>query len=94
MNGINREVLLYCKKIRSFTHLFENPTKLKKLDKKRYDFFYQVLTSDSMILSSQIELEWLNELVLYLTGDLYYFNPIMNDNIQLITFSKIIEQYV
>ena len=47
-----------------------------------------------MILSSQIELEWLNELVLYLTGDLYYFNPIMNDNIQLITLGKIIEQYV
>lgn len=94
ISGVNKDIILSCKKIRSFTHLFENPTKLKKLDKKRYDFFYQVLTSDSMILSSQIELEWLNELILYLTGDLYYFNPIMNDNIQLITLSKIIEQYV
>jgi len=94
MNGINKETLLNVKKIRSFTHLFEEPNKLKKLDKKRYDFYYQVLTSDSMILSSRIELEWLNELVLYLTGDLYCFNTIMDNNIQFITLSKVIEQYV
>ena len=94
MNGIIKEILLQVKKIRSFAHLFDDNIKLDKLDKKRYDFYYQVLTSDSMILSSQIELEWLNELVIYLTGDLFWFNPVMNDNIQLITLSKVIEKYV
>jgi len=94
MNGINKQTLLNIKKIRSFTHLFEEPNKLKSLDKKRYDFYYQILTSDTMILSSYIEFEWLKELILYITGDLYYFNPVIDNKIQLITLSKIIEKYV
>ena len=92
--GVNKKVLEDVKKIRSFSHLFEGKSKNQKRNQKRMDFYYQLLTSDSLLLSSQIELEWINELVLYLSGDIFWFNPETSNGIQVITLSKIIEKYI
>lgn len=88
--GINKEVLNRINNIKSFNHLFENNNNEKML------FFYQLLNQDILYIKDKNKLQWINELLIYLSNDLYYFNPlnINNNNIQFITLSKIIEKYL
>ena len=57
-------------------------------------FFYQLMTQDVILIEDDKKLESINELLLYLSGDIYFFNPENSEgNIQYITLSNIKEKY-
>jgi hypothetical protein len=76
------------KKLKMFNYLFKN-----KNDNKS-QFYYQLLTQDVIYINYNEKLEWINELLLYLTNGVYYFNPINNMNMQFIILKRIHEQYI
>jgi len=87
--GINSKQFKKIMKIRSFDHLFEYSDDIKNM------FYYQLLTQDTILIDDIKYLEWINNLLIYLSNDLYYFNPNTNlNNIQFITLKNIIEKYV
>lgn len=87
--GINKKQLKQVLKIRSFDHLFEFSDDVRNI------FYYQLLTQDTILIDNIKYLEWINNLLIYLSNDLYYFNPSGNlNNIQFITLKNIIEKYV
>jgi len=86
--GTNIEDIKNIERIKSFSYIFENDNKEKSI------FYYQLLTQDSVYISKSKMLKWINELLLYLSNDIYYFASIINSNIQFITLSSIDEKYV
>jgi hypothetical protein len=76
-------------KIKSFNYLFE------KLDDKKSVFYYQLLTQDTILIKDFQMLDWINQLLIYLSDDVYYFNPLNEDNdIEFITLQTIKEKFV
>lgn len=87
--GVNVKHIKYINKIREFSYLFE------KDDDPKTTFYYQFLTQDTVYIIDNVMLNWINELLIYLSDDIYYFNPInTNNNMQFITLSKIKEKYI
>jgi hypothetical protein len=87
--GVNKKHLNFIKKIKNMDYLFEKSSDI------RSDFYYQLLTQDVIFIKNEKLLEWINELLLYLSNDIFYFNPINNDNnIQFLTLSNIKEKYI
>jgi hypothetical protein len=87
--GIEKNVIKNIYKIKSFSYLFEND-----IDNIS-NFYYQLLTQDIIMIKNEKELELINELLLYLSNDLYYYNPLdSNLNIQFYTLKKIKEKYI
>ena len=75
--------------IKSSNNLFESD------DDVKINFYYQLLTQDTIMITHDIMLEWINELLIYLSGDLFYFNPINSDsNVQFLTLLKIKEKHI
>lgn len=75
-------------KIKEFNYLFEASNDIKMM------FYYQLLTQDAILISDDNMLQWINELILYLSNDIYFFNPINTDNnVQYLTFANIKEKY-
>ena len=57
-------------------------------------FFYSVLDNDMTLINDNDMIEKINKLILYLSDDLFIFNPINSKQaIQLITLDKILEIY-
>jgi len=87
--GINSKILKQVKKIRNMAYLFENNKDIKML------FYYQLLSQDMMLITNDQQIDWINDLLLYLTDGIYYLNPTnKNNNIQIIILKKIIEQFL
>ena len=87
--GVDLNHIKNIKKIRTFEYLFESDTDPK------LNFYYQLLTQDVLYITDIKMIDWINELILYLSDDLYYFNPVNSDqNIQLLTLNKIKEKYI
>jgi hypothetical protein len=87
--GVESKHIKNIRKLKSSDHLFESDSNPKS------NFYYQLLTQDVLYITDDKMLDWVNELVLYLTGDVFYFNPVNSDeNIQFITLAKIKEKYV
>jgi hypothetical protein len=87
--GIDKYHIININRIKSFDYLFELN------DEPRNNFYYQLLTQDVLFIKNNIELEWINELLLYLSNDLFYFNPFNTEgNIQFLTLIKIKEKYI
>lgn len=87
--GVDKKHIKNIQKIKSSNYLFEEDTNSK------ISFYYQLLTQDVILITNEQMLEWINELLLYLSNDLYYFNPVNSDeNIQFITLVNIKEKYV
>lgn len=77
------------KHLKSFSYLFESSNNIKT------NFYYQLLTQDVLLLSDNKMINWINELILYLSDDIFIFNPTNSElNIQFITLSNIIEKYI
>lgn len=88
--GIDIKHIKNINKIKKLDYLFESTTNIDKIN-----FYYQLLTQDILYISDNKMLNWINELILYLSNDIYYFNPINSDgNIQFITLAKIKEKYI
>ena len=88
--GINNNIIEYIDKLRLKSYIFE-----KELEKKSNEtnmFFYQFLTKDSMYIPSEKYLGLIVDLLIYLSDDLYLFQPSnTSNNIQFIGLSKINE---
>ena len=75
-------------KIKAFSHLFENS------DNKTMMLYHQILTQDSIMLDENQIIE-LQNLILYLSEDLYFIASLNSSNkLQLIYISKITEKYI
>jgi len=87
--GVDKKHIKNIEKIKAFDYLFEDDTNIK------ISFYYQLLTQDVILITNEKMISWINELLLYLSNDLFYFNPINSDqNIQFITISNIKEKYI
>jgi hypothetical protein len=86
--GVDKKHIKNIKKIKASDYLFEEDTDPK------ISFFYQILTQDVILITNEKMISWINELLLYLSNDLFYFNPINSDqNIQFITLTNIKEKF-
>ena len=87
--GIDLKYNKNIKHLKSFSHLFESNDDIK------INFYYQLLTQDVLLLTDEKMTKWINELILYLSNDLYIFNPVNSEsNIQFITLNNIKEKYI
>lgn len=84
--GVDRKHLQNIRKIKKSDHMFESDSDM--------NFYYTLLTQDVILIEDEEMLDKLNHLLLYLSGDMYYFNPVNSEeNIQFITLAKINERY-
>jgi hypothetical protein len=87
--GVNKNVIKHIQKIKSFDYMFESS------DDKIANFYYQLLTQDVVYISNKEMLQYIDELLLYLSNGIYYFNPSNSDgNIQFIILKNIKEKYI
>jgi len=87
--GIDKKHIKNIQKMKASNYLFEEDSNPKIL------FYYQLLTQDVILITNEQMLKWINELLLYLSNDLYYFNPTNSDeNIQFITLVNTKEKYI
>lgn len=87
--GINKKDIININKLKSLNYLFES------IDTPKAQFYYQLLSEDVLYIKSKKQIKWINYLLLYLSNDIYYFNPInSNSNIQFITLKNIIEKFI
>lgn len=86
--GVGTNHLKTIRKIRKNDHLFENSHNVKD------NFYYQLLTQDVLLINNKQMLSWINELLLYLTNNIFYFNPINEDNnIQFLSLINMKEKF-
>lgn len=87
--GVDTKHIKYIHKLKQSEQLFESSSDVKE------NFYYQLLTQDMIYITDERMLEWINDLLLYLTNDLFYFNPVNSDeNVQFLTITKIKEKHV
>lgn len=87
--GINKQTIKFINKIKLSDHLFESD------NNEKINFYYQFLTQDVIMITDERLLDWINELLIYLSNDIYFFNPKNSlNNIQFVTLSNIKEKYL
>lgn len=86
--GISRSQIKYISSLKTFNYLFENN------NSDKINFYYQLLTQDTVYIDNNLHLEWIIDLILYLSNDIWCFTPMIDSNIQFITISKINEKYI
>jgi hypothetical protein len=87
--GIDLSHVKNIHKLKTSDYLFESNSDPKT------NFYYQLLTQDVLYIDNDQMLDWINDIILYLSGDLFYFNPVNSDeNIQFLTITKIKEKYI
>ena len=86
--GVNRKDIKNINDIKMSSHLFESDDDIK------INFYYQLLTQDMLLITNEKMLEWINELLIYLSSAVYYFNPTNSDgNVQFLTLVKVKEKH-
>lgn len=87
--NVKKDTIKFINKLRLSDHLFESDSNEKS------DFYYQLLTQDTILVKDKEKLPWINDLLIYLSDDIYYFNPVNSQgNIQFLGLSKIIQKYI
>jgi hypothetical protein len=77
----------YIEELRSKAYIFEKNIEHSKIN----IFFYQFLINDSMLIPKKY-ISLVTDLILYLTDDIYIFDPTNSlNNVQFIGLSKILE---
>jgi hypothetical protein len=75
-------------KLKASAYLFENSKD------RLMNFYYQLLTQDVLLIPKMELLNKVNQLLLYLSDSIYYFNPVNNENnIQFIGLQSIVHRY-
>ena len=86
---VKKDTIKFINKLRLSDHLFESDSNEKS------DFYYQLLSQDTILVKDEEKLPWINDLLIYLSDDVYYFNPVNSQgNIQFIGLSKITQKYI
>lgn len=87
--GVENKHIKNIIKIKKFSHLFEASTD------PIINFYYQLLTQDMILIDNNDKLQYINMLLLYLSNDIYHFNPANSThNIQFLTLTDIKEKYI
>ena len=87
--GVDIKHIKMVNKLKEASYLFENDSHPKM------NFYYQLLTQDTILITNSTMLNWINDLILYLSDGIYVFNPINEDsNTQFITLVDIKEKYI
>ncbi len=87
--GVDKRQIANIRKIKQSAHLFESDSD------EKISFYYQLLTQDVIQIPNEKLLDWITNLLLYLTDDMFCFTPTNNEgNTQFITLAKINEKYV
>ena len=86
--GISKSQIKYISSLKTFNYLFENN------NSDKINFYYQLLTQDTVYIDNNQHLEWIIDLILYLSNDIWCITPMIDSNIQIITISKINEKYI
>ena len=87
--GVDIRQIKNIMKLRESSYLFESSSDPLMM------FYYQLLTQDSLYITDSKMLDHINMLILYLSGDYYYFNPINSEeNIQFLTLMAVKEKYI
>jgi len=77
----------YIEELRSKAYIFEKNIEYSEIN----IFFYQFLINDSMVIPKKY-ISLVSDLILYLTDDIYIFDPTNSlNNVQFIGLSKILE---
>ena len=93
--GVEMKHIKNIRKLKESDYLFEGSFAEKGSDDIKINFYYQLLTQDSLYITDVKMLSWINELILYLSNDTFYFNPTNSEsNIQFITLNNIKEKYI
>jgi hypothetical protein len=86
--GIDKTQIRNIDKIKKFSYLFESD------DNKKINFYYQLLTQDVLLIDNEKFLDWIKDLIMYLSNDVLILTPSNSENnIQFITIKNIIEKY-
>ena len=86
--GVDKRIINYIDKIKSMSHIFQNSDDPDML------LFHRILTQDTINLEED-EIGKLNDLLLYLSDSLYFFNTIhKSGNLQLIYLTSINEKFI
>jgi hypothetical protein len=87
--GVDKSNIKKINLIKKLNHLFESD------NNEKINFYYQLLTQDVIQITDETILEWIPELLIYLSDEIYCFNPINNEgNMQFITLKKVNEKYI
>ncbi len=87
--GVDIKHIKQIQKLKASNYLFEANSDPK------ISFYYQLLTQDVLLITNDKMLDWINQLILYLSNDMFYFNPVNSDeNIQFITLTNVKEKYI
>lgn len=86
--GVDKRIIKDIEKIKESKHLFQNSKN------KEMQLYYSILSQDSILLTDN-EIEKLNDLLLYLSDGMYFFNTLhKSGNLQLIYLTDINEKFV
>jgi len=86
--GVDKRVIKDVEKIKESKHLFQN-------SKNKDNMLYKSILSQDSIELNDKEIEKLNDLLLYLSDGIYYFNTLHNSgNLQLFYLTSINEKYI
>jgi hypothetical protein len=87
--GVDKSNIKKINLIKKLNHLFESD------NNEKINFYYQLLTQDVIQITDEKILEWIPELLIYLSDEIYCFTPINNEgNMQFITLKKVNEKYI
>ncbi len=86
--GIDKSQIRNINKIKKFSYLFESD------NNEKINFYYQLLTQDVLLIDNEKFLDWIKDLIMYLSNDVLILTPSNSENnIQFITIKNIIEKY-
>jgi hypothetical protein len=87
--GVNKKILKNIEIIKKKSYLFEND------NNRKTNFYYQLLTQDVILILDEKMLDWIKDVIMFLSDDILIFNPSNSDsNIQFITLKNIKEKFI
>jgi hypothetical protein len=87
--GVDKKHMKNIKKMKSFNYLFEEH------NDELSNFYYQMLSEDVLMIDDDKLLDDIKSLILYLSDDIYVFNPTNSEgNVQFITLTNIKQKFI
>ena len=87
--GTNSKITNSIKKLKDYSHLFENNKNKQML------FYHRFLTNDVILINDEKQIKWINYLINYLNNSEIFINfQNSKNNLQFITIDKLNQLYV
>ena len=87
--GTNSKITNSIKKLKDYSHLFENNKNKQML------FYHRFLTNDVILINDEKQIKWINYLINYLNNSEIFINfQNSKNNLQFITIDKLNQLYI